>query len=160
MNNDDDEDLERLFTQLREQNSNHHALLIRLAAAAGLLNHAGVKKKVYQRGKWGGRKAGSKTKRRGVSSWPTDYFGETPTNTLRDFRWRFRVPWAPFHKLCKDLVEFKPEVWDTKTEATGKNGIPTEVNIMLCLRYIGTSTSMNDLDDGAWVSEESTRQYV
>ena len=110
--------------------------------------------------KWKGRVKGSRTKRRGESTWIADYLGSNPIYNARDFRRRFRVPRVLFRKLCDDLLLYDESTWGRRRNAAGKFGACTEVKVMACLRYLGTGRSTDDIDDSARMSSESIRQYV
>ena len=108
---------------------------------------------------WGGRKPGSKNIRRGESSWIKDYIADNAAYPSYLFRRRFSIPKVMYLQLKKDLLEQKPENWETKTNGIGFAGKPTDVKILSCLRILSSGTTADSLDDASRMSEEIGRQY-
>lgn len=90
-----------------EQSANHHLLITRVASAAGLLHEIKITKEFYRGKKWGGRKSGSKTKKRGEYLWPRDYLVENPIYPLKNFRRRFHVERTLFYNFARAWPHLK-----------------------------------------------------
>ena len=109
--------------------------------------------------RWGGRKPGSKNIKRGRSLWIDDYVKDDATYPSYLFRRRFSIPKTVYLKLKSDLLERKPENWETKVNGIGFAGKPTDVKLLSCLRILSSGTTADSLDDATRMSEEIGRQY-
>ena len=145
-----------------EKSRNQHQMLMQRAilSSAHINRSQSMTASTSTSPRWGGRLPGARTRERGFSLWPSDYLGENPVYSLRQFRQRFRVPRALFFRLRDDLVAHNPRVWSQRKDCFGKWGQPTDVKVLLCLRYIGTGRSFDDLDDSSRMARETARQYV
>lgn len=97
---------------------------------------------------------------RGTSTWIKKYLSAYLTNKLKCFRLRFIVPCNMFHKILKNLIQFNPGLWGVRFKAANRAVICTEIKVVVCLRYIGTGISMNDLDNGCKMGTETLWQYL
>jgi len=107
-----------------------------------------------------GRTKGTRNIERGESTWVSDYLGESHIYGLRSFRRRFRVPRGMFAELHHDLTTHFPQIWSQRKNAVGRLGIRSEVRVLACLRFLGTSRSFDDMDDAARMAPETLRGYV
>lgn len=65
------------------------------------------------------------------SRWVKLYLGTAPTYPRHVFRCLFRVPRTLFLKLHKDLTPYRPEIWGTRYDALVKEGIRSEVKMLV-----------------------------
>lgn len=109
--------------------------------------------------KLAGRLPGTKNIDSGRSTWFEDYLGPVLTYMVSMFRQRCRVPRGMFHKSLADLTSNYPEVWVIRRNAAGREVVPPGIQLMACLRILGTGRSYDDLDDGSRMSRETLGQY-
>jgi hypothetical protein len=95
---------------------------------------------------------------RGACSWFSDYLSPSPVYNAAHFRRRFRVPHPLYLRIESDLLRNFPEDFKQKCDATGRPGHTAWQTILVALRRLATGRSLDDLDDAARMSEESTRQ--
>ena len=157
---DVDDEFFFLFQRWREQREAHEQTMIHAMQGIAISNimHGGVLRIPRRASK--GRVRGTKTVRRGFSSWVEDYLGENPMYTLQQFREVFRVPRALFYRIRDDMVRYDPVTWSQRKDAAGKLGQPAEVEALTALRYLGTGRPHRDLDDNCRMSPESQRFYT
>lgn len=67
-----------------------------------------------------------------VSPWIRYYLVHSPTYPGTVVRRRFRVPRALFLKIHTDLLSFAPRFWKTKVDGIGREGIRSEVKVLVC----------------------------
>lgn len=106
-----------------------------------------------------GRQLGTRNINRGRSSWATEYLSQHPIYSSREFRQRFCVPRAMFHRIHGDLVATYPKVWATREDAARKAGIPSQIKVLVCLHILGTGRAFDDVDDSAKMAPETARKY-
>ena len=139
-----------IVTQVSE-----HVRNILFAASTRLIQ---LREEETEVGTWGGRVKGVKNFKRGKSTWAREYLTTDSTYPDRLLRRRFGVPRELFFRIHRDLLELRPEVWEKRRSASGL-GHPSEVKVLVCLRLLRTGDSYDMMDDGAKMSEESTRMY-
>lgn len=66
------------------------------------------------------------------------YMDELPVYSADHLNARFRAPKIFFSKLRRDLLMYDYGTWRTKVDAAGKEGIRSEIEILACLRLLGT----------------------
>lgn len=70
-----------------------------------------------------------------------------------------RVPWVMFLRIQSDLIAHRSHVWRTSGDGMAPEGIPSEVKIMVCLRIIVATRSLQDLGDHTEMGKENIRYY-
>ena len=111
---------------------------------------------------WGGRLPGARNYCRGTSNWVRDYIGSDgnpPTYPAEKFRRRFGIPRTLYKKIREDLLRHRTDFWGLRWIGGTRPGKPTDIKILAALRMLSTGTSSDDVDDVAYMSAETTRQY-
>ena len=156
-----------ILKQIRKRHRRNNEIILYLAKIqqeralfiSSLMEHIQNERRSEEK-KWGGRKPGSKNIKRGKSTWIDDYVKDNAAYPSYLFRRRFSVPKTLYLKLKNDLLEQKPENWQTKLNGIGYACKPTDVKLLSCLRILSCGTTTDSLDDATRMSEEIGRQYM
>ncbi|KAH9153643.1 hypothetical protein AeRB84_004144 [Aphanomyces euteiches] len=95
----------------------------------------------------------------GEKSLRRDYLGTDHYYNDDDFRRRFRVPKAVFHRVCQDIVRTDPRLRRLK-DATGKYGASTNQKVTAALRVLGYGITADAVDEYCRIAESTAMVCV
>lgn len=102
----------------------------------------------------------SRTIHRGPSWWIKDYLAVHSVYSLKQYPRRFAVPRSLFWKMRDDLLQRYQHIFAQKQSAFGKVEHAFEIKVLTSLRFLFTSSSYEDLDDGTRMRWKHTMYYL
>lgn len=92
-----------------------------------------------------------------------DYIGTDDASTRNPaerFRHRFRIPQTLYKRLKEDVLNQRPEYWETRMIDRRSTGKRTVVKILNCWNMLSSGNRKDRNDDVTYIAEETKQEYV